>query len=179
MHKKLRPLGCNVELFPKKGPTTTFTSNILSLCVYSLTFTHLYRCKATIKKIHSVIFGAQTFYLNKTTKKTTQKYTLKCRTLSHLKHKHTHKHGHVDLSVALQTIVEMIFPEILIFWTIEIVDSTCKNVKYLCISFSRQRWRCVLLQIHALGPQSNSFRILLLSISWIKCLFFFLLVIFM
>lgn len=93
-------------------------------------------------------------------------------------------HGHADLSVALQTIVEMIFPEILIFWTIEIVDSTCKNVKYLCISFSRQRWRCVLLlicalQIHALGAQSNSFQILLLSISWIKCLFFFLLVIFM
>lgn len=54
-------------------------------------------------------------------------------------------HGHADLSVALQTIVEMIFPEILIFWTIEIVDSTCKNVKYLCISFSRQRWRRVLL----------------------------------
>lgn len=50
MHKKLRPMGCNVKLFPKKGPTTTLTSNILSLCVYSLTFTHFYRCTATIKK---------------------------------------------------------------------------------------------------------------------------------
>lgn len=77
------------------------------------------------------------------------------------KHKNTHInveryhiwniniHGHADLSVALQTIVEIIFSEILIFWTIEIVDATCKNVKYLCMSFSRQRWRCVLLLICA------------------------------
>lgn len=103
------------KVIPKKGPTTTLTSNILSLCVYSLTFTHFYRCTATIKKNSFCYLRRANVLSELDTKKTTQKHTHKCRTLSHLKHKHKRTHGHADLSVALQTIVEMIFPEILIF----------------------------------------------------------------